>query len=128
MSDMRKPKSVKWIDRSLVYSPVYIAICTTQAGFDLTCREYGLKPYSFISAGADATHHHWSKGGKSISVVCVPPRGKRTRAAYAALIVHEAAHAWQTVRKCISESDPSPEFEAYSLQNICQGLFEAVGL
>ncbi len=62
------------------------------------------------------------------AIVCVRPRGKRSRAQYAALIAHEAVHIWQRIRLELGEDSPSSEFEAYSVQSICQRLFEAVGL
>ena len=120
--------SIKWITKALVYSPAYIGICTSEKAFHATCRKSGVKPYDWLQSGADAMMHTWTSKGNSICVICVPPRGKRTRAQYAALIVHEATHVWQHIRDDIGESRPSAEFEAYSLQNICQSLFEAVGL
>ncbi|KQD09668.1 hypothetical protein APD05_08510 [Acinetobacter nosocomialis] len=40
------------------------------------------------------------------------------------LLLHEAVHVWQKVKKLMGEKEPSPEFEAYSIQSIAQDLFE----
>ena len=39
-----------------------------------------------------------------------------------ALIVHEAVHVWQKIAELMGESEPSKEFEAYSIQTIFLGL------
>ena len=41
------------------------------------------------------------------------------------LIAHESAHVWQHIRRDIGENNPSPEFEAYAMQNIIMSLCEA---
>lgn len=40
------------------------------------------------------------------------------------LLLHEAVHVWQKIRKLMGEKEPSSEFEAYSIQAIAQDLFE----
>lgn len=40
------------------------------------------------------------------------------------LLLHEAVHVWQKVKKLMGEKEPSSEFEAYSIQAIAQDLFE----
>lgn len=40
------------------------------------------------------------------------------------LLLHEAVHVWQRVKKLMGEREPSTEFEAYSIQTIAQDLFE----
>lgn len=39
------------------------------------------------------------------------------------LLLHEAVHIWQKVKKLMGEKEPSSEFEAYSIQAIAQDLF-----
>ncbi|MEF0130076.1 hypothetical protein [Acinetobacter baumannii] len=40
------------------------------------------------------------------------------------LLLHEAVHVWQIVKKLMGEREPSSEFEAYSIQAIAQDLFK----
>ena len=40
-------------------------------------------------------------------------------------LVHEAVHIWQGLCEYIGEENPSKEFEAYTIQNITQRLFDA---
>ncbi|EMU8805904.1 TPA: hypothetical protein ACSIYJ_004014, partial [Acinetobacter baumannii] len=40
------------------------------------------------------------------------------------LLLHEAVHVWQIVKRRMGEREPSVEFEAYSIQVIAQDLFE----
>ncbi|KCY47724.1 hypothetical protein J715_3367 [Acinetobacter baumannii 1571545] len=40
------------------------------------------------------------------------------------LLLHEAVHVWQKVKKLMGEKEPSSEFEAYSIQSIAQDLFK----
>jgi len=40
------------------------------------------------------------------------------------LLLHEAVHVWQKVKKLMGEKEPSSEFEAYSIQAIAKDLFK----
>ncbi|HAV3704902.1 TPA: hypothetical protein JIE85_003720, partial [Acinetobacter baumannii] len=40
------------------------------------------------------------------------------------LLLHEAVHIWQIVKRRMGEREPSSEFEAYSIQAIAQDLFK----
>ncbi len=120
----------QWLDVRLVYWPVYLTVCTTEDQFRKAAKRLGCRePGNWIEPGADAACNTFTcSNGKPACIVCVRPRGKRSRAVWAALLVHEAAHVWQKIRSELGESRPSAEFEAYSLQAITKELFEAVGL
>ncbi|KAB2701322.1 MULTISPECIES: hypothetical protein [Brucella] len=65
--------------------------------------------------------------GKVVCIVTLRDgsENERSISEITGLLVHEATHVWQTIRDDIGEKDPSPEFEAYSMQAIFQGLFTA---
>ena len=55
--------------------------------------------------------------------MCItPPAPHLSGVQIAAMLVHEAVHVWQTIRRSIGETSPSSEFEAYSIQHIAQEL------
>lgn len=58
-------------------------------------------------------------------IVCIGDVSEDAPTRVAALLVHEAVHVWQEVRRVMGETDPSSEFEAYSVQSISQKLFDA---
>lgn len=77
-------------------------------------------PFKFLQSGADArvtfNDDHaivQIKGNSSWSMVQIH-----------GLLLHEAVHVWQETREKMGENNPSPEFEAYSIQAIAQDLFE----
>lgn len=61
-------------------------------------------------------------------MVCLLLTPGKTLAQHHALLVHEAAHVWQEECRLIGEKEPSSEMEAYCLQNLAQGLFQAFGV
>ena len=40
------------------------------------------------------------------------------------MLLHEAVHIWQIVKRRMGEREPSVEFEAYSIQAIAQDLLK----
>lgn len=119
---------MKWLNRSLVYSPVYYGLCLTEKDFHKELKKMKVpekhRP-NFINPGCDGTMHHFvSDQHDECCIVCV--RRKRLPVhQVAGLLVHEAVHVWQYVRRSIGEEEPSAEFEAYSIQTISQFLIEA---
>lgn len=65
--------------------------------------------------------------GKNCVLVTIAERidKKRDRLGIVGLIVHEATHVWQYVRRDIGETEPSVEFEAYAMQSITTQLCDA---
>jgi hypothetical protein len=51
-------------------------------------------------------------------------RGGKDQLQVYGLLLHEAVHVWQIVKRRMGEREPSVEFEAYSIQSIAQDLFE----
>lgn len=116
-----------WLERILVYNPYYIALCLNEKEFKRACKDIKLskKDIPEFSKGGDfARCHFFERGDEVLAIVCVNP-GKHSIEEVHGILVHEAVHIWQNVKEYLEERNPSREFEAYSLQNICQNLFEA---
>lgn len=75
----------------------------------------------FLHLGAGAQVDYYD-GGKHC-IVQLGDCSERTLIEIHGLLLHEAVHIWQRVRKLMGEKKPSTEFEAYSIQRIAQDLF-----
>lgn len=58
------------------------------------------------------------------AVVQLGDTSERNQIEVYGLLLHEAVHVWQKIKKLMGEREPSSEFEAYSIQAIAQDLFE----
>lgn len=72
--------------------------------------------------GAAAQVDFYSDG--AYAVVQLGDTSERNLIEVYGLLLHEAVHVWQKVRKLMGEKEPSSEFEAYSIQEIAQDLFK----
>ena len=120
----RKPASkVIWCDRG--WMPVYYGFCPDEKAWHREMKKLGApkEPYP-TSDGRCST---FTAKEKTACVVTIANEldAKDDPVGLVGLIVHEATHVWQTLRETIGETDPSREFEAYSIQNISIGLFKA---
>ncbi|SSR50187.1 Uncharacterised protein [Acinetobacter nosocomialis] len=88
---------------------------------DLLFEDMG-KADQFLDMGADAQVSSYSDG--AYAVVQLGDTSERKLIEIYGLLLHEAVHVWQKVRKLMGEKEPSSEFEAYSIQAIAQDLFE----
>ena len=75
----------------------------------------------FMSNGCDAQVNFYNDD--SLAIVQIGDTSKRTSVEIHGLLLHEAVHIWQRIRQRMGESNPSTEFEAYSIQSIAQDLF-----
>lgn len=112
-----------WCSRQIMESPIYYGICTNEKMFRKQCRSIGIPvkdiPDYMANERADATVHFMeARKGRAAAIVCVSPNNKYTKLELYALLVHEATHIWQRIRRHICEDSPSDEFEAYSIQRI----------
>lgn len=76
----------------------------------------------FMSMGAGAQVDFY--GDSSHAIVQIDDTSERTIVEVFGLLLHEAVHIWQRTKQRMGESEPSKEFEAYSIQRIAQDLFE----
>ncbi|MER8075392.1 hypothetical protein [Acinetobacter pittii] len=72
--------------------------------------------------GAAAQVDFYSDG--AYAVVQLGDTSERKPIEIYGLLLHEAVHVWQKVKKLMGEKEPSSEFEAYSIQSIAQDLFK----
>lgn len=108
-----------------MYNPYYVALCLNEKEFKRVCKDIEVKEIPEFSKSDDhARVHFFERGNDVLAIICLNP-GKRSISEVHGVLVHEAVHIWQRVKIHIEESEPSSEFEAYSLQNIAQNLFEA---
>lgn len=75
----------------------------------------------FLSMGADAQVDFYQDS--AYAIVQIGDTSERTSVEIHGLLLHEAVHVWQRIKKRMGESNPSTEFEAYSIQSIAQDLF-----
>lgn len=119
---------MKYLSRSLLTLPLYLGLCRDEAAFQKEMKRLKVPRESwppFIPDGKDACAHFFERGSDVNVVICLARR-KRPKAQLHALLVHEAVHVWQEVRRILGEKEPSSEFEAYAVQSISQTLFEAL--
>lgn len=103
------------------FSHVKYSLVRNQDQFDLLFDDV-TDTQEFLSLGADAQVDYY-KGGK-YCIVQIGDCVDRTVIEIHGLLLHEAVHIWQRLKKIMNEQDPSSEFEAYSIQRIAQDLFE----
>ncbi len=76
----------------------------------------------FLSIGSAAQVDFYKNS--SYAIVQIGDTSERSHIEIYGLLLHESVHIWQRVRQLMGESNPSIEFEAYSIQAIAQDLFE----
>lgn len=75
----------------------------------------------FLGVGKDCQVDFYKDS--AVAVVQLGDTSERMLIQIFSLLLHEAVHIWQRVRMRMGESEPSKEFEAYSIQRIAQDLF-----
>ncbi|MDC4679865.1 hypothetical protein NQ804_07100 [Acinetobacter baumannii] len=104
------------------FQHVQYALARNQLHMDLLFEDMS-KVDPFLSVeGAAAQVDFYSNG--AYAVVQLGDTSERKLIEIYGLLLHEAVHVWQKVKKLMGEKEPSSEFEAYSIQAIAQDLFE----
>jgi hypothetical protein len=112
-----------WIDPGIF--PVDIAFCPSKKAWQSEMKRMGMQePYPDDSDARCTTFER--PGHKVRCIVTLNERcDPKDEIGKYALLVHECVHVWQTVRSTMRESDPSREFEAYSVHYISQEIMTA---
>ncbi|WP_151963647.1 hypothetical protein [Acinetobacter oleivorans] len=104
------------------FQHVRYTLARNQIHMDLLFEDMS-KVDTFLSVeGAAAQVDFYSNG--AYAVVQLGDTSERKLIEIYGLLLHEAVHVWQKVKKLMGEKEPSSEFEAYSIQAIAQDLFE----
>jgi len=115
---------VIWLDRG--WQPVFYGFCPSEAAWKREMRKMKIKGEPYPDTDGRCTT--FKKDGKTCVIVCLGEGSEQrvTRTQIAGLLCHEAVHVWQEVREVMNDpGQPSIEFEAYSVQAIFQGLYQA---
>lgn len=109
-----------------MHNPAYVGLCVSKKTFNKELDRLHIiheKP-KWLKFKDGATTHTFEDTKKNLYiVVCINKNNKYTIEQVHALLAHEAVHVWRRIKEHIGESQPSEEFEAYAIQNICQELF-----
>jgi hypothetical protein len=118
---------MKWLDRTLIVSPYHYCLCLSEEDFHKQLKKLSLpihEYHPFVTFATGATTHYYESEDQKIAIVCLGDMKQGSTEAVHSLLAHEAVHIWQVCMEEFGEHNPSPEFEAYSIQQITQNLLE----
>ncbi|MDC4872598.1 hypothetical protein OHW09_01690 [Acinetobacter baumannii] len=104
------------------FQHVQYTLARNQIHMDLLFEDMNKVDPFLSNVGAAAQVNYYSDG--AYAVVQLGDTSERKLIEIYGLLLHEAVHVWQIVKRRMGESEPSVEFEAYSIQAIAQDLFE----
>lgn len=108
--------------------PVYLGLCRSAEELRKECRrlriDARMEP-EFLADGASGAVVTIAKDNEVACIVCIGDTVGISPIKVASTLVHEAVHVWQQVKRALGETDPSDEFEAYSIGTIAERLFDA---
>lgn len=119
----------KWIYRAIVESPFCIGICLTEDQFKNEMKRLRVPvaewPHWLCNKNKVAAVHFFEQQTSHdfCALVCIKEYGpEKDPNIIVGLLIHEAVHIWQHICLEMGEINPSPEFEAYSIQAISQRI------
>lgn len=103
------------------FQHVQYTLARNQLHMDLLFEDMD-KADQFLDMGSDAQVSTFSDG--AYAIVQIGDTSDKDQIQVYGLLLHEAVHVWQFVKRRMGERDPSVEFEAYSIQAIAQDLLK----
>jgi hypothetical protein len=114
-----------WLPDTLVSSFIPYTLQTTEAGFHRVLKNMGVPLGEYPKfANPYASTVKLTKGDESKIIVSVRTDKKVDKIKMYCVLVHEAVHIWQHIKEDIGETNPSMEFEAYSIEQISRNLIQ----
>lgn len=104
------------------FQHVQYTLARNQIHMDLLFEDMNKVDPFLSTEGAAAQVDFYSDG--AYAVVQLGDTSERKLIEIYGLLLHEAVHVWQKIKKLMGEKEPSSEFEAYSIQAIAQDLFK----
>lgn len=104
---------------------VYYGIVFNKKQKSKFLEKHGIPECAVEDCDTDACTHRLE--GEDGQVIClIECRKPETTVDYMMLIVHECVHVYQEMIKWCAEESPSPEFEAYSIQEISRNCINVL--
>lgn len=117
-----KKNEIIWINSG--WQPVWIGYCPNKKAWDKFVKKQCDGTFEYPDEVATCNTFDNPDGG-ICCVVCINlPDDAKPLDAYSYL-VHEVVHVWQRIKAHIGETNPSPEFEAYSIQYVALDMWKA---
>jgi hypothetical protein len=118
-----------WLENSLITGP-YLALVINEKQFHKAMNHCKIpikdRGNWIPNDHSDATCYTLENpDGKMCCIVAIRVKKKQDPNEIIGLLIHESVHVWQQFCERIGESNPSSEFEAYSIQAISQSLIVA---
>lgn len=121
----------RWLSTAAFFHPVYWALCTNEEDFRDECMHLNMQAHEVpaplthpTKSGATTHTFHNLDAGKVACIVYMPQTDRDVNEVHA-LLAHEAMHVYQTMLEELGETAPGHEFEAYTVQALCQALFDS---
>jgi len=114
-----------WLDRG--WQPAFIGFCPSKVAWRKAMKGLDCADEPYPGGAGRMTSFERKRDGQLTLIVTLGEGAEKhqRRVEIAGLLAHEATHVWQYVRRNMGEDSPSAEFEAYSVQAIFQGLYQA---
>lgn len=121
MSDEKNNLGYGWLQMGPL--PINVAVVNDKAAYNRLLRNCGLpkhEKWDASAAGRFVSFVHETK--PTICAIYFPGllNGKPSKLQAVGVVAHECAHVWQEIRIAMGEAEPSPEFEAYTIQALVQ--------
>jgi hypothetical protein len=117
--------NVRWLSRDMQAPGPNLCLCLSEEEYVRTLRQLSVRANgSWVSSGANATTHQFSREGGLACVVCLAKTEGRSGVEIAGILVHEAVHIWQAWCEFYGEDTPGAEQEAYAVQYLAHTLMQ----